>query len=123
MRTPGGYDTALVHRIVFHAIYGYLPEVVRHRCDNPPCYNPAHLLPGTMADNSRDMVDRGRSCRGEKRPNSILTEPDVLEIKRRLDRGESEYVMAPEYGVHPSTIGSIARGQTWAWLFLEDGGS
>lgn len=36
-------------------------EVVRHRCDNPPCCNPAHLLVGTQADNVADMIERGRA--------------------------------------------------------------
>ena len=38
------------------------PEtIIRHTCDNRPCVNPSHLIPGTPADNNQDMVDRGRS--------------------------------------------------------------
>ena len=38
-----------------------LPPVVRHYvCDNPPCADVEHLLPGTKADNSADMVAKGR---------------------------------------------------------------
>src|SRR5581483_5654180 len=49
-------------------------EVARHTCDNPPCSNPDHLIPGSTADNNRDCDERGR------RPVKISAEC-VVEIR------------------------------------------
>lgn len=35
-------------------------QVAMHTCDNPPCFNPDHLTPGTQKDNIHDMISKGR---------------------------------------------------------------
>lgn len=50
-------------RIVYEITTGMPPGslFVCHRCDNPPCCNPAHLFLGTATDNVRDMLAKGRA--------------------------------------------------------------
>ena len=104
-----------VHRIVFELYHGYMPAVVRHTCDNPSCYNIEHLVGGTMKDNTRDCIDRGRFRRndGEHNPNSKLKVDDVKEIKKMLSDGQTSSHIARLYGVHHATIGDIKRGVRW----------
>src|SRR5579859_1334767 len=65
----------VVSRLVCEIVHGTMAEwqreQARHACDNPPCVNPEHLLPGTPVDNQRDSTERGRrpSFRGELNPN------------------------------------------------------
>lgn len=65
----GGYGSItvdgkrqLLHRWMVEQVEGPLApgEVVRHACDNPPCFLYEHLQRGTVADNNRDMAQRGR---------------------------------------------------------------
>ncbi len=60
-----GYENTRAHRVVYECLVEPVPDhlVLRHKCDNPPCVNPGHLIPGTSLDNSRDMVERERHWR------------------------------------------------------------
>jgi hypothetical protein len=51
-----------LHRVVYRLVHGPIPlgMVIRHKCDNPKCLNPDHLLIGTQADNCADTKARGR---------------------------------------------------------------
>ena len=93
-----------VHRRIFFLVHGYLPLVVRHTCDNPPCCNPDHHLPGTPKDNARDAVERGRyrsgkrhHMFGKKLPDHVRRAVSLSNKRRRQarDPGTGRFVPYP----------------------------
>ncbi len=85
-RDPNGYGWTRwqgkkirVHRLVAHLIHGLelanSREYARHSCDNPPCFNPEHLMPGTPTDNQQDAIRRARRIRAAcKRGHPFVAE-------------------------------------------------
>jgi len=124
------YRRRSVHRIVWAIANGPIPPglSVLHKCDNPPCCNPAHLLLGTTLDNMRDMIRQGRSILqtdpgrvrdiGERHGRALLNDGRVEYIGQR--RNISAFKMANLFGVHKNTIYQIRNGKTWRHLKAEN---
>ena len=118
-----GYKMRKAHRVSYEMFNGPIPEgegyhgtCVCHRCDNRKCVNPKHLFLGTTADNTRDMVEKGRSPKGDGHPNAKFTPGEVELIRAALDRlpyGGLTFI-ARWFGVGKSTICSIRKGRRWA---------
>lgn len=103
----------LAHRYSFALHNGFLDNemVVRHDCDNPPCVNPAHLRLGTVWENNRDKMLRGR---GGYIPRPQKLDAETVEIIRRLsDEGVIYKVLADTFQVSTTTISQIVNRQTW----------
>ena len=102
-------------RVVYQSEVGKLTDgqVIRHTCDNPLCINPAHLIPGTHADNVLDRVARNRSAKGERNGRAKLTEKQVRDILASTNATES---LARQYNVSPKLIYLIRRRKCWASL-------
>lgn len=80
-----------VHRSVFHIIYGYWPEVVRHKCDNIKCISPDHLEGGTHLDNIKDRNDRART-------NNHVYKEEVEEVRKLKIEGKTDREIAEILG-------------------------
>lgn len=112
-----GITTVLAHRFAFMLANDRLDpsKMVRHRCDNPPCCNPAHLVQGTALENASDKVERGRTHdqRGERNPIAKLSVAQAAEIRQRAMAGENQRIIAAEFGITQSNVSYIKRGATW----------
>lgn len=107
------------HRVAFELAHGKIARglLLRHTCDTPSCVNPDHLVVGSHADNMRDMVERGRSQRGEGHYAAKLAEADVRQIRARYAAGGVlQRQLAAEYGVSSAQVSSIITRRTWRHL-------
>jgi hypothetical protein len=96
------------HRVAWELTHGPIkPEInILHRCDRPSCVNPDHLFTGTLADNNRDMWDKGRA-----RGPAVLTADIVREIRSKP--WMSQHQLAIAYGVSQANIQAILSRRTW----------
>jgi hypothetical protein len=105
------------HRIAHLTWIGPLEEGqhVCHRCDNPPCMNPAHLFAGTRKDNMQDCAQKDRTCHGERHGAHKLTEAEVRDIRAAYATGRfSQRALGEAYGVSQTNVSQLVRGNTWA---------
>lgn len=111
-RSTGDRRTETAHRVSWEINIGPVPrgKHVLHRCDNPPCVNPAHLFLGDQAENAHDMYRKGR---GRGQFPAVLAPATVQEIRGRLRAGESQDSVARALGISQTSVSQIARGQTY----------
>jgi len=84
---------------------------VCHHCDNPPCVNPSHLYVGTKQQNHDDMVRRGHQARGQKLPQTKLTDEQVREIRTLHASGVSQKDLVARFGVTKGHMSGIVNGR------------
>jgi hypothetical protein len=110
-----GKKDVRAHRYAYELTFGDIPDgmVLLHSCDNPPCCNPAHLSPGTVADNAADMCSKGRKPLGSISGTSKLTESAIVDIRERLARGETQASIAAAHGVTQANISYIKLNLGW----------
>jgi len=124
-RTHNGYGqfraagrATCAHRVAWELTSGPIPTgvFVCHRCDNRLCCNPAHLFLGTAADNSNDMVAKGRSNKGQRNPNVKLTVESVRNIRKDAEAGSSDKSLAARHGVSRGAIRLVLIRENWGWV-------
>lgn len=126
----GGFKHVKAHRVAMLIEKGDIEDglVVAHKCDNPRCVRPSHLMVCTQTDNIKDRNKKGRTATGarsgavvcpEVRPRGVfqwkhkLTNEDVVVIRNRCASGESHISISKDYGVSHQCIYYVAHRKTW----------
>lgn len=108
----GRLGNRLVHRMVWLYDNGPIPDgmMIRHKCDNPSCFNIDHLEIGTHEDNMRDMAERGRRKGKGGVPGNqhAVRRPGVAEAIKVAVGSYKE--IAARFGVSPSYVSLLKRG-------------
>ena len=124
---PGGTaPKRLAHRLSYADRNGDIPKgmLVLHKCDNPLCVNPDHLVLGTFRDNTQDMVAKGRhrykpsgiappTLIGVANPKAKLTEEIVRKLRSEMAAGKAVRAIARELSMDAATIRDIRNRKTW----------
>jgi hypothetical protein len=115
LRTDGAKKTFAVHRLVLEAFIGPCPEgkQVAHQDGNPRNNCVMNLRWASAKENIDDRRRHGRTAVGERNGSSKLDRHAVNTIRRMKDAGFSAYETARLASVHPTTIESIWKNETW----------
>lgn len=104
------------NRLSYLIHVGNIPDgmIVCHACDNPGCVNPAHLFIGSPAENTHDMLSKGRGgMRNLRNGRAKITEDDVRQIRILRAQGVRSRVLADRYGISSSMVDNIVRRHSW----------
>lgn len=122
-RGSRGQGMEKAHRLSYRLHKGEIPvgNVIMHKCGNPTCVNPWHLVAGTQKENAQDTVRMGRlklpdnSC--EKAKWAKLNAEAVREIRsQKGGKKGTGTALARKYGVSKSAIYQVWAGTNWQKL-------
>lgn len=110
--------TRAVHLLVCESFHGPKPadkDLAAHWDGDGWNNRPENLRWATFEENEEDKRRHGRHAAGERNPSVKLSAAQVAEIRGRHDgrRGIGR-ALAREFGVSPTQISAIHRGQCWS---------
>ncbi len=115
-----GEKTKLTHRLSYEIFKGKIEKgkYICHSCDNKLCINPDHLWIGSQSENIQDALNKKRwnPPRGESNGKSLLSEENVIEIRKLLEQNMKQNQIAEKFNIDQSTVSDIKRKKRWKHL-------
>ena len=110
----------LSHRLIYTWFYGFIPEgyEIDHIDGNRDNNHPSNLRAVTHSENIKYAIirlgnwNKGKGY-GSENGRAKLTEIDIPIIRQRLATGETQELIAADYGVNRATISYIKLNKTW----------
>lgn len=110
------YRVEKAHRVSWKLHGCDLPKDanVLHRCDVPSCVNPAHLFLGTLKDNMRDCVAKGRNFIPDNRGiKAAWAKLDWSAVKDIRTKRMTQQKFADLYGCSRSAVRNVQLNKAW----------
>jgi hypothetical protein len=105
LRKDGKFNTFVVRRLVYAAFMGAIPD--KYVIIN---------LDGDQSDNRIENLAIFSKSEARTKLQSIFTDEEVKEIRRRLAENEYKIDLAREFNVSVSTITSLAKRETFSHI-------
>lgn len=115
-RGPAASGNTLTHRVMWELFVGPIEDglFVLHHCDNPPCCRLSHLFLGTIADNSRDMMEKGRGRgqipAGVAHPDARLSDEAISRMRELAPHVGNYAELGRRFGVSKQHARAVVLG-------------
>lgn len=111
----GGIKIKYVHRLVLETFETNGIDMECRHLDNNPANNRLdNLCWGTPLENQHDRVLNKTNPIGERNGRAKVNATQVIEIKNRINNGETLTAIAKSLNVTKSLISQINTGKTWS---------
>lgn len=84
--------------------------VIKHECNNKLCVNPSHLTYAKKKSNAEDAVRDNLIPRGEHNGNAKLYDSEVELIRKLINAGIKQKIIAAMFKITQTTVSNIKSG-------------
>jgi hypothetical protein len=105
--SPNGYGivnfygrTQSAHKNAWEEMHGEIPDglIIRHKvCDRRNCLNTEHMVLGTKADNTADMMEKDRCCHNPRTGRKVEPE-EAAAMAKMYSEGSTWYRIGITFG-------------------------